>query len=62
MKDEALLKQYNLEAAATWLALGLDPEKVVFYKQSDVPEIFELHWILFFATKGLLNRSHAYKS
>lgn len=63
LKNEALLKQYNLEAAATWLALGLDPEKVVFYKQSDVPEIFELHWILScFATKGLLNRAHAYKS
>lgn len=63
LKDASLLKHYNLEAAATWLALGLDPEKVVFYRQSDVPEIFELHWILScFATKGLLNRAHAYKS
>ncbi|WP_336771314.1 tryptophan--tRNA ligase [Paenibacillus sp. MMO-58] len=49
--------------AATWLALGLDPEKVVFYRQSDVPEIFELSWILAcMAPKGLMNRAHAYKA
>lgn len=49
--------------AATWLALGLDPEKVVFYRQSDVPEIFELSWILSCLTpKGLMNRAHAYKA
>ncbi|KKI91379.1 tryptophan--tRNA ligase [Bacillus sp. SA1-12] len=49
--------------AATWLALGLDPEKVIFYRQSDVPEIFELNWILScFTSKGLMNRAHAYKA
>jgi tryptophanyl-tRNA synthetase len=49
--------------AATWLALGLDPEKVIFYRQSDVPEIFELNWILScFTPKGLMNRAHAYKT
>ncbi|CAM3335712.1 tryptophan--tRNA ligase [Paenibacillus lupini] len=49
--------------AATWLALGLNPEKVIFYRQSDVPEIFELSWILScLAPKGLMNRAHAYKA
>ncbi|TCN01262.1 tryptophanyl-tRNA synthetase [Paenibacillus sp. BK033] len=49
--------------AATWLALGLNPEQVVFYRQSDVPEIFELSWILAcMAPKGLMNRAHAYKT
>ncbi|MCJ7842819.1 tryptophan--tRNA ligase [Lederbergia sp. NSJ-179] len=49
--------------AATWLALGLNPEQVIFYRQSDVPEIFEMNWILScFASKGLLNRAHAYKA
>ncbi|MCC3345246.1 tryptophan--tRNA ligase [Psychrobacter sanguinis] len=49
--------------AATWLACGLDPEKVVFYRQSDVPEIPELAWILNCScSKGLLNRAHAYKA
>jgi tryptophanyl-tRNA synthetase len=49
--------------AATWLALGLDPDRVTFYRQSDVPEIFELSWILACATpKGLMNRAHAYKA
>jgi tryptophanyl-tRNA synthetase len=53
----------TLEIAATWLALGLDPEKVVFYRQSDVREITELTWILMSMTaKGLMNRSHAYKA
>lgn len=57
------LKQYTKEIAATWVALGLDLEKVVFYRQSDVPEIVELSWILSCATnKGLLNRAHAYKA
>ncbi|WP_409341024.1 tryptophan--tRNA ligase [Paenibacillus sp. MBLB4367] len=49
--------------AATWLALGLDPDRVIFYRQSDVPEIFELNWILSCLTsKGLMNRAHAYKA
>ncbi|MCZ6680967.1 MAG: tryptophan--tRNA ligase, partial [Candidatus Poribacteria bacterium] len=51
------------EAAAASLALGLHPEKVTFYRQSDIPEVFELTWILTcFTPKGLLNRAHAYKT
>ncbi len=57
------IRDYTHEVAATWLALGLDPEKVIFYRQSDIPEIFELHWILScFCSKGLMNRAHAYKA
>ena len=53
----------TLEIAASWLACGLDPEQVVFYRQSDVPEIMELAWILTCITaKGLMNRAHAYKA
>jgi len=63
LHDRELLKDYTLEIAATWLALGLNPEDVIFYRQSDIPEIFELTWILScFTAKGLLNRAHAYKS
>ena len=51
------------EIAATWLALGLDPEKAFFYRQSDIPEITELSWVLSCsAAKGLMNRAHAYKA
>ena len=61
--DPKLLKNYSYEVAATWLAMGLDPEKVTLYKQSDVPEILELHWMIScFTIKGLMNRAHAYKS
>jgi tryptophanyl-tRNA synthetase len=57
------LKRQIYEVAATWLALGLDPEKVVFFRQSDIPEVFDLTWILACLTaKGLLNRAHAYKA
>jgi tryptophanyl-tRNA synthetase len=53
----------SLEVAATWLALGLDTERAIFYRQSDVPEIPELMWILTAVTaKGLMNRAHAYKA
>lgn len=49
--------------AATWLACGLDPERVTFYRQTDVPEITELNWVLTTVTaKGLMNRAHAYKA
>jgi tryptophanyl-tRNA synthetase len=52
-----------LEIAATWLACGLDPARVTFYRQSDVPEIPELSWMLTCVTaKGLMNRAHAYKA
>ncbi|WP_075185571.1 tryptophan--tRNA ligase [Teredinibacter haidensis] len=58
-----LIRQSAKEVAATWLALGLDTEKAVFYRQSDVPEITELSWILScMAAKGLMNRAHAYKA
>ncbi|MDR2468050.1 MAG: tryptophan--tRNA ligase [Spirochaetaceae bacterium] len=63
MKERDALRSSILEIAAGWLAAGLDPEKVVFYRQSSVPETFELATILSaFAAKGLLNRAHAYKS
>ncbi len=53
----------RLEIAATWLACGLDPARVTFYRQSDIPEIPELTWMLTCVTaKGLLNRAHAYKA
>lgn len=61
--DPATVHQSALEVAATWLALGLDVEKSVFYRQSDIPEITELTWILTCVTaKGLMNRAHAYKA
>jgi tryptophanyl-tRNA synthetase len=57
------IRQHSYEVAAAWLALGLDPNQTIFYKQSDIPEIFELMWILSCVTpKGLLNRAHAYKA
>ena len=62
-QDPARLRQSSLEVAATWLALGLDTDKSVFYRQSDVPEIAELNWIISSVTaKGLMNRAHAYKA
>lgn len=58
-----LLGRWTRSVAATWLAAGLDPERTIFYRQSDVPEIFELTWILScFTPKGLMNRAHAYKA
>ncbi|PSR34193.1 MAG: tryptophan--tRNA ligase [Sulfobacillus benefaciens] len=63
LKDAQLLRDYTKQVAAAWIALGLDPTRVVFYRQSDVPEVFELNWILAcFAPKGLMNRAHAYKA
>lgn len=62
VRDAAELRRQSYEVAAVWLALGLDPERVVVYRQSDIPELFELAWILSCVTpKGLLNRAHAYK-
>jgi len=62
-RDPARLRQSSLAVAATWLALGLDTDRSVFYRQSDVPEIPELCWILSSVTaKGLMNRAHAYKA
>ena len=61
-QDPEIVNQSTLEIAAAWLALGLDPNKVTFYRQSDIPEIPELTWLLTCMTaKGLVNRAHAYK-
>jgi tryptophanyl-tRNA synthetase len=61
--DPARIARSRLEIAATWLACGLDPDIVYFYRQSDIPEIPELTWLLTCVTaKGLMNRSHAYKA
>ena len=61
--DPDRVQRSTLEIAASWLAAGLDPEKVVFYRQSDIPEIPELTWFLTCVTgKGILNRAHAYKA
>ncbi len=61
--DPQRIQRSRLEIAATWLAGGLDPDKVTFYRQSDIPEIPELTWLLTcVAAKGLLNRAHAYKA
>lgn len=61
--EPARVQRSTLEIAATWIACGLDPDKVTFYRQSDIPEIPELTWFLTCLTgKGLLNRAHAYKA
>ncbi|MGB3609282.1 MAG: tryptophan--tRNA ligase [Cellvibrio sp.] len=61
--DPVQVHQSTREIAATWLALGLNTENAIFYRQSDVPEIPQLCWILTcMAAKGLMNRAHAYKA
>ncbi|OSI12632.1 tryptophan--tRNA ligase [Neisseria canis] len=61
--DPETIHQSTQAVAATWLACGLDPERTTFYRQSDIPEILELNWILTCITaKGLMNRAHAYKA
>ena len=61
--DPTRIQRSTMEIAASWIAAGLDPEKVTFYRQSDIPEIPELTWFLTCVTgKGLLNRAHAYKA
>ena len=61
--EPARIQRSTLEIAASWLAAGLDPERVTFYRQSDIPEIPELTWLLTCVTgKGALNRAHAYKA
>ena len=61
--DPARVQRSTLEIAASWLAAGVDPERVTFYRQSDIPEIPELTWLLTCVTgKGMLNRAHAYKA
>ncbi len=62
-RDPEVVQRSTLEIAATWLALGLDTDKAIFYRQSDIPEISELTWLLTCSTaKGLMNRAHAYKA
>jgi len=62
-EDPDKISQSTLEIAAAWLALGMDTKNSVFYRQSDVPEIPELTWILTSMTaKGLMNRAHSYKA
>ncbi|MCL2181362.1 MAG: tryptophan--tRNA ligase [Treponema sp.] len=62
MKDPNELQSTIRHVAAGWLASGLDPDKVIFYRQSSIPEVFELTTMLMaFTSKGLMNRAHAYK-
>ena len=62
-EDPDKIAQSTLEIAAAWMALGLDTEHAYFYRQSDIPEIPELTWILHGMTaKGLMNRAHSYKA
>ncbi|QQO10409.1 tryptophan--tRNA ligase [Breznakiella homolactica] len=63
VKDPKEMETNIREVAAGWLAAGLDPEKVIFYRQSSIPEIFELTtFLMAFTAKGLMNRAHAYKA
>ncbi|WP_027965971.1 tryptophan--tRNA ligase [Halomonas halocynthiae] len=62
-QDPQRVRESRLEIAATWLALGLDTDNAIFYRQSDIPEIPELTWMLScVCAKGLMNRAHAYKA
>jgi tryptophanyl-tRNA synthetase len=62
-RDGEATRRHTRELAAAWLALGVDPGRMTLYRQSDVPEVFELAWVLACHTgKGLLNRAHAYKA
>jgi tryptophanyl-tRNA synthetase len=57
------IERSRLQIAATWIAAGLDTDRAVFYRQSDIPEIPELTWLLTCVTsKGQMNRAHAYKA
>lgn len=62
-QDPDRIERSRMQIAATWLAAGLDPERVVFYRQSDIPEIPTVAWMLACSTaKGQMNRAHAYKA
>lgn len=62
-QDPSLLRESRQQISAAWLALGLDTEQATFYRQSDIPEIMEMTWMLTCLTaKGLMNRAHAYKA
>ncbi len=63
LRDPDMMRHYSRSVAATWIAAGLDPERISMYRQSDVPETFEFAWVLSCVTsKGLMNRAHAYKA
>ena len=63
IQDAGELRHAVYDVACSWLACGLDPSKIIFYRQSDIPELFELYWILSCLTpKGLMNRAHSYKA
>ena len=63
IKDPQQINEMTYEVAATWLACGLDPNKALVYRQSQVPQTFDLSTILLaFTSKGLMNRAHAYKA
>ncbi|MGM0460810.1 MAG: tryptophan--tRNA ligase [Fibrobacterota bacterium] len=63
IRNPVELRDLTYKVAAAWIACGLDPEKVLFYRQSDVPQTFELTTMLMaFTAKGLMNRAHAYKA
>jgi tryptophanyl-tRNA synthetase len=63
VRDPAAVAARTRELAAVWLAFGLDPASAALYRQSDVPEVCEAMWLLScVASKGLLNRAHAYKA
>ncbi|HET9255474.1 MAG TPA: tryptophan--tRNA ligase [Pseudonocardiaceae bacterium] len=63
MRDPQQFRHFTRSVAATWVAAGLDPHRITMYRQSDVPETFELAWVLSCVTaKGLMNRAHAYKA
>lgn len=63
LRDGKEFERLSYDVAAVWLSLGMNPEEVVFFRQSDIPELFELTWILAcFTPKGMLNRAHAYKA
>ncbi len=62
VRDPKVFNNYVYEIAATWIALGLDTSKAIFFKQSDIKEVFELTWMLNCMTpKGDMNRAHSYK-
>ncbi len=63
IQDAKELRDNTYHVTAAWIACGLDPQKTIIYRQSDVPEIFEIAWVLScYCPKGLMNRAHAYKA
>ncbi len=62
VRNQKAMQEQIRQVAATWLAAGLNPDEVIFYRQSAIPEVFEFTWVLScLAPKGLMNRAHSYK-